>query len=184
MYTCYIQRFKILASFCGWAGWFESYLVENPRRHIFAWCGSILSILTSTVSPDGFRSLFIPDGLLTTVSPLIFFTTWGFVDLFLLTPLGFFKRNFMARYMISFYERNVCFFLSTTLYKTRTTCGVHSHSILISVRNNHACMSWIHYVAAVLENSSAVLFYPNLSDHSKWFRLTFKNTIINSLIKK
>ena len=41
MYTYYIQSFKILASFCSWAGWFESYLVKNPRRHVFAWCGSI-----------------------------------------------------------------------------------------------------------------------------------------------
>ena len=40
MYTCYIQSFKTLASFCSWAGWFVSYLVENPGRHIFAWCGS------------------------------------------------------------------------------------------------------------------------------------------------
>ena len=40
MYTCYIQSFKILASFCSWAGRFECYLVENPRRHVFAWCGS------------------------------------------------------------------------------------------------------------------------------------------------
>ena len=40
MYTCYIQSFKILASFCSWAGWFECFLVENPRRHVFAWCGS------------------------------------------------------------------------------------------------------------------------------------------------
>ena len=40
MYTCSIQSFKILASFCSWAGWFKSYLVENPRRHIFAWRGS------------------------------------------------------------------------------------------------------------------------------------------------
>ena len=39
MYICYIQSFKILASFCGWAGWFEPYLVETPRRHIFAWQG-------------------------------------------------------------------------------------------------------------------------------------------------
>ena len=31
MYTCYIQSFKILASFCSWAGWFESYLVEIPK---------------------------------------------------------------------------------------------------------------------------------------------------------
>ena len=35
MYTCYIQSFKILASFCGWAGWFECYLVKNPIRDIF-----------------------------------------------------------------------------------------------------------------------------------------------------
>ena len=34
------QSFTILASFCGWASWFESYLVENPRRHVLAWCGS------------------------------------------------------------------------------------------------------------------------------------------------
>ena len=37
MYTCSIQSFKILASFCSWADWFESYLVKS---HIFAWCGS------------------------------------------------------------------------------------------------------------------------------------------------
>ena len=35
-----IQSFKILASFCSWAGWFKPYLAENPGRHIFAWCGS------------------------------------------------------------------------------------------------------------------------------------------------
>ena len=35
-----MQSFKVLASFCSWAGWFESYLVENPQRHVFAWCGS------------------------------------------------------------------------------------------------------------------------------------------------
>ena len=40
MYNCYIQSFKILASFCSWAGWFECYQVKNARRHIFAWCGS------------------------------------------------------------------------------------------------------------------------------------------------
>ena len=43
MYTCYIQSFKILASFCSWAGWFESDLVENLRRHVLAWCGSYIS---------------------------------------------------------------------------------------------------------------------------------------------
>ena len=40
MCTCYIRSFKILASFCSWAGWFQSYLVKNTQRHIFAWCGS------------------------------------------------------------------------------------------------------------------------------------------------
>ena len=43
-YDMYTSSIKILASFCSWAGWFESYLVENPRRHIFAWCGSYLNI--------------------------------------------------------------------------------------------------------------------------------------------
>ena len=31
MYTCYIKSFKILASFCSWAGWFESYLSKIPK---------------------------------------------------------------------------------------------------------------------------------------------------------
>ena len=35
MYTCFIQSFKILTSFCSSAGWFESY-----QRHVFACCGS------------------------------------------------------------------------------------------------------------------------------------------------
>ena len=30
--TCYIRNFKTLASFCGCAGRFESYLVENPEE--------------------------------------------------------------------------------------------------------------------------------------------------------
>ena len=47
MYTCCIQSFKILASFYSWAGWFESYLVEYPRRHIFAWHGSITVMILS-----------------------------------------------------------------------------------------------------------------------------------------
>ena len=37
---CILAISKVLASFCSRAGWFESYLVENPRRHVFAWCGS------------------------------------------------------------------------------------------------------------------------------------------------
>ena len=39
MYTCSNRSFKILASFCSWAGWFESYLIKNPWRHVFLWCG-------------------------------------------------------------------------------------------------------------------------------------------------
>ena len=31
-YTCYIQSFKTLASFCRWAGRFEAYLVVNPKH--------------------------------------------------------------------------------------------------------------------------------------------------------
>ena len=42
MYTCYIQSFKILVSFCSWAGWSEPYLVKNPGSYIFTWCGSII----------------------------------------------------------------------------------------------------------------------------------------------
>ena len=34
------KGFNILARFCRWAGWFECYLVENTRSHVFAWCGS------------------------------------------------------------------------------------------------------------------------------------------------
>ena len=34
-YTYYIQSFKTLASFCSWAGLFESYHIANPRGHIF-----------------------------------------------------------------------------------------------------------------------------------------------------
>ena len=30
-YTCYSQSFKTLASLSSWAGWFESYLVQNPE---------------------------------------------------------------------------------------------------------------------------------------------------------
>ena len=31
MYACSYQSFKILSSFCSWAGWFESYVVANPE---------------------------------------------------------------------------------------------------------------------------------------------------------
>ena len=32
--TCYSRNFKTLASLCGCAGWFESYLVGNPEDRI------------------------------------------------------------------------------------------------------------------------------------------------------
>ena len=35
MYTCYIQSFKILASCCSWAGWFEPYLVKKKTKTHF-----------------------------------------------------------------------------------------------------------------------------------------------------
>ena len=38
MYTCYIQSFKILASFCSWV-----LPGRKSRRHVFAWCGSIIN---------------------------------------------------------------------------------------------------------------------------------------------
>ena len=31
MYTCYIQSFKFLASFCSWAGWFEYTWSKIPE---------------------------------------------------------------------------------------------------------------------------------------------------------
>ena len=34
MYICHIQNFKILASFCSCAGWFESYLVEKKPNEL------------------------------------------------------------------------------------------------------------------------------------------------------
>ena len=39
-YTCYIQHFKTLASFCTRATLFESYLVANLLRQVFSWHGS------------------------------------------------------------------------------------------------------------------------------------------------
>ena len=58
-YTCYIQSFKTLASFCIWAAWFESYLVANLWRHIFPWCGSILTV-TIFNHQNVCRKFFLP----------------------------------------------------------------------------------------------------------------------------
>ena len=59
MYTCYIQSLRILASFCSWAGLFESYMVKSLRKHFFVWFGSIIVMyakdadeMTKSVDPD------------------------------------------------------------------------------------------------------------------------------------
>ena len=41
--STFVVRF--LASLCSCADWFESYLVENPRRHVFAWCGLKIMVI-------------------------------------------------------------------------------------------------------------------------------------------
>ena len=48
----YIWNFKPLASFCSWAGQFESDLVGNSQKHVFSWRGSrsILPIITDITS--------------------------------------------------------------------------------------------------------------------------------------
>ena len=45
--TCFSRNFKTLASLYSWAGQFESYLLANPRRQVFSWCGSN-NIVTSS----------------------------------------------------------------------------------------------------------------------------------------
>ena len=50
----YIKNFKPLASFCGWAGRFESYLVEKPQIQVFSWRGSIY-LFQTTKLPRGNR---------------------------------------------------------------------------------------------------------------------------------
>ena len=54
MFTCSFQSFKIPASFCSWAGWFESYPVENPWRHIFAWYGSFILVLVPALPQEAY----------------------------------------------------------------------------------------------------------------------------------
>ena len=34
-FTCYVPIFKIIASHCSWAGWFECYMVANPPKMDF-----------------------------------------------------------------------------------------------------------------------------------------------------
>ena len=48
---CYTQNFKTLASYCSWAGLFESYLVANSRRQVFAWRGSNMKIFDVSYFP-------------------------------------------------------------------------------------------------------------------------------------
>ena len=51
------QNFKAHASFCSWAGQFESDLVGNSRRHVFSWRGSIISICYSNKNDFVIQSL-------------------------------------------------------------------------------------------------------------------------------
>ena len=61
-YTCYmyIQNIKTLASLCSWAGWFESYLVANPKERFsrdkahLVWVGLWLRV---TRRPTSYLSL-------------------------------------------------------------------------------------------------------------------------------
>ena len=49
MYTCYVQSFKILASFCSWAGWFEftqSKIPEDTFSHEVAQINKTWGCLT------------------------------------------------------------------------------------------------------------------------------------------
>ena len=48
MYTCYIQIFKILASLCSWADWFETYLEETFSRDV----AQLFEVLTEQVLVD------------------------------------------------------------------------------------------------------------------------------------
>ena len=57
--TLAIFKVSRLASFCIWAAWFESYLVANLRRHIFPWCGSILTV-TIFNHQNVCRKFFLP----------------------------------------------------------------------------------------------------------------------------
>ena len=44
--TCNIKSFKTLVSFWSWAGWFEYYPFENPRRQMLVWFVSNIELLS------------------------------------------------------------------------------------------------------------------------------------------
>ena len=60
MYTCYIPSFKILASLCSLAGWFESYLVANSRRLVFVRCGSFTDMWPLLIWATSWENLYMP----------------------------------------------------------------------------------------------------------------------------
>ena len=55
-YSCYIQNFKTVSTFCSWADRFKSYLVANPRRR------DVIHILLILCSENG-RNFLCPSPL-------------------------------------------------------------------------------------------------------------------------
>ena len=74
-YTCYIQSFKTLASFCSWPGWAESYLLANPWRYVFPWCCSYVITTLPHDIRQGLRSLI---AALAGVVVFVFVIIWHF----------------------------------------------------------------------------------------------------------
>ena len=58
MNTCYIQSFKILASFCSWAGWFESYWSKIPEDTFLR---DVAHIVMCPKDADGMANSVDPD---------------------------------------------------------------------------------------------------------------------------
>ena len=67
-YSWYIQIFKTLASFSGWAGMFESYMVRKPRSQFFSWRGSY------NLAPDKTGSVWI--GFVSCIHLPLFLRAW------------------------------------------------------------------------------------------------------------
>ena len=88
MYTCYIHSLRILTSFCSCAGSFESSLVRNPRRHVFACCSPYNLPFYRSANLWKYRSelweiFFLPS----TVQKMLFISSWAlFVSKSLLCP--------------------------------------------------------------------------------------------------
>ena len=93
--------FKILASFCSWAAWFESYLVENPRRHVFAWCGSYIVYITSAAVTRRFFCLE-RNALSSNLKTVI--VTWQTLAIY--DPFDRNYKSTMASYKLIFHSRS------------------------------------------------------------------------------